>query len=38
MMKDRKKALELNNLAEDIIENAKKIRVKVYDEVLEKIK
>jgi hypothetical protein len=38
MMKDRKKALELNNLAEDIIENAKKIKVKVYDEVLEKIK
>jgi hypothetical protein len=38
MMKDRKKALELNNLAEDIIENAKKIKVKVYDEVLGKIK
>lgn len=38
MMKDRKKALELNNLAEDIIENAKKLKVKVYDEVLGKIK
>ena len=38
MMKDRKKALELNNLAEDIIENAKKIKVKVYNEVLGKIK
>lgn len=38
MMKDRKKALELNRLAEDIIENAKKLKAKVYDEVLEKIK
>lgn len=38
VMKDRKKALELNNLAEDIIENAKKLKVKVYDEVLGKIK
>ena len=38
MKKDRKKALELNNLAEDIIENAKKLKVKVYDEVLGKIK
>jgi hypothetical protein len=38
MMKDRKKALELNNLAEDIIENAKKLKVKVYNEVLGKIK
>ena len=38
MMKDRKKALELNNQAEDIIENAKKLKAKVYDEVLEKIK